>query len=81
MAKPLPTHNKRNDGYVGILFFSLLCAAGGCALLYTQYDDYATRTAAGKMTAPPKVQTLLKAKASAPADAPPPAAPAPAPMP
>jgi hypothetical protein len=85
MPKPLPTTNKRNDGYVGLLFFTALLMSVGILLMYIENDgDYDFNNQV-KAAAPQKVSTLLKTKAAPPADGgavtPPAPAPVPAPAP
>jgi hypothetical protein len=65
MPKPLPTTNKRNDGYVGVLFFTALIMGGGVLMMYLENDEYQFEHEV-KAAAPQKVSSLLKMKAPSP---------------
>jgi len=69
MPKPLPTTNIRNDGYVGILLFTVLLMGVGILMLYVENEEYQFEDQP-KTATPQKVSSLLKLKSIAPAEAP-----------
>ena len=69
MPKTLPTTNKRNDGYVGILLFTVLLMGVSVLLMYFENEEYQFEDQP-KGATPQKVSSLLKMKSAAPAEAP-----------